>query len=248
MTTDRDTLRLGVYTSALAASAALASGPLGLALVFAVRPQPPWVNARVFAANFHSIQLVPYLCGFGLIAGFLGIVISAHAATGRARSGYAVAFATVFAGLICLNYILQTCFVPALAREAADANASLIAAFSMSHPGSLGWALEMWGYAWLGAATWLIAPFFEGGRMETATRWLFVVNGPLSIAGALLTLANPGWESTTAGLVAFAAWNLVAVSMAAGAFVVFRGRLRGHTGSVTAPRFEASDAIAYSQT
>ncbi len=119
-----------------------------------------------------------------------------------------------------LNYVLQTTVVPELARDV-DANASLIGAFSMSNPRSLGWALEMWGYGALGVATWLVAPVFARHRAAT---WAFVANGPISIVGAAWTAARPGWELSAPGLIAFAMWNVLVVVMAATALSALRRR------------------------
>ena len=96
--------------------------------------------------------------------------------------------------------------------------------FSMSNPTSLAWAIEMWGYAFIGVATWLVAPVFHGSRLERLTALAFVANGPVSVAGGLLTTARPGWVMTTPGLAAFTGWNLLLAAMAGLALAVFRRR------------------------
>jgi hypothetical protein len=83
----------------------------------------------------------------------------------------------------------------------------------MANPRSLGWGLEMWGYAVLGVATWLTAPVFGNTRTGRWTRAVFVANGPLSIAGAMATALSPGWVLRPVGLGAFAAWNILSVAM-----------------------------------
>jgi hypothetical protein len=45
------------------------------------------------------------------------------------------------------------------------------------------------------------------------------------VISALLTVVQPGWELSLAGLVGFAAWNVIALLMAAGAWLTFRARL-----------------------
>lgn len=236
---DRSADRLGLYGAGAATLGVLASGPIAFAVVNTVHPQPPWADARTFAANYHPVQIWPFVCGLMLVCGFAALVTSIHALTPpdrRGASGFALTMVTVFAALIGFNYVVQTTFVPALLRGYQDADAAIVAAFSMAHPGSLAWALEMWGYAFLGAATWLIAPFFTGGRLENFTRWTFVANGPLSIGAALWSVAQPGWEARPAGLVAFVVWNVLALLMAASACWVFRQRLRGYTRGHAARR------------
>ena len=89
-------------------------------------------------------------------------------------------------------------------------------------------AVEMWGYAFLGVGTWLAAPVFRGGRVAHATTWAFVANGPVSIAGAVWTAAVPRWVQTPAGLAAFSGWNLLVAVMAILALLSFRRWAANH--------------------
>ena len=132
----------------------------------------------------------------------------------------------VFASLIFLNYVVQTTFLPALARDYEAAYAGIIVAFSMSNPKSLAWGIEMWGWGSSASTTWLVAPVFRGSRLERAAALAFIANGPVSILGALWTVAQPGWVMTPAGLAASALWNVLLVAITALALVVFRRRLR----------------------
>lgn len=90
--------------------------------------------------------------------------------------------------------VVQTTFLPELARHYDEANASIISAFSMANPTSLAWGLEMWGWGILGVSTSLVAPVFHGIRHAGATVLAFAVNvtGPISVAGALWTVVHPG--------------------------------------------------------
>jgi hypothetical protein len=67
--------------------------------------------------------------------------------------------------------------------------------------------------------------FFHGTRLERLTAAAFSVNGLVSIVGTLWTVARPGFM-TSAGLVAFALWNVLLGAMAALALVAFRRRRR----------------------
>jgi hypothetical protein len=218
----RASLRPATLGAGLACLGALASGPLSLWLVGATHPQPPWQDAATFAASFHPIQIVPYLLGLSLLGGSLFMIAGLHAlASGprRAWSTAALVLVAVYATLVGFNYIVQTTLLPTMVASQPGENASIIATFSMSNPASLAWGLEMWGYGFLGVATWLVAPAFGG-----LTRALFVANGPVSIAGALWTVARPGWVMTPAGMVAFAGWNVLFIAMTGLAFVSLRRR------------------------
>jgi len=205
------------------------SGPVSLALV-ALHPQPPWTGPEAFARAYHPIQALPYFTGFLLVGGSLYLVAALQALAPpplRARATAALAFASAFAALIFFNYIVQTTFVPALVRSPSAASAPLISAFALSNPRALGWALEMWGYAVLGVATWLIAPVLsEHGRAGRAAAALFVANGPVSIAGGVWTALSPGWVMTAPGFALFAGWNLLMLAMAA----LTIAALRAHAG------------------
>jgi hypothetical protein len=222
-------LRTATIAAGVMLAGLLLSGPVGLGFA-SLHPQPAWTDAEAAARAYHPIQTVPYLAGFLLVGGALGLVAALHALARpelRARTGAALGFASAFAALIFLNYVVQTTFVPALMRSHAPGEAPLIAAFSLANPRSLGWALEMWGYAVLGVATWLVAPVFAGdGRLGRATAGLFVANGPVSIAGGLLTAWRPGWVMTPVGTALFVGWNLLVAAMIPLAIVVLRRRAR----------------------
>jgi hypothetical protein len=208
--------------AALALAGALTSGPLGLWLVGATHPQPPWRDAATFVAAYHWVQLVPYVFGFALVTGFVLLIAGLHASASesiRARTSAALVFAAAFAAMILMNYAIQTTFIPALVGAWSPEQAPVLESLTMSNPGSLAWALEMWGYAVLGVATWLAAPAFAGPGLPDWTARLFFWNGPLSIGSAILTAASPGWVLTEAGLWAFGVWNLLVVMLAFCAFL-----------------------------
>jgi hypothetical protein len=196
--------------------------------VSATHPQPAWRDAELFARHYHAIQLLPYAGGILLVAALILLVSSIHAsarAHEKALTGAALVFTGAFAAFIFFNYVAQTTLVPDLARRYEPANAPIIATLSMSNPRSLAWGIEMWGWGLLGVATWLLATVFDRSKLERAAALAFIANGPVSVAGALWTVARPGWVMTPAGLVAFAAWNVLLAAMAALAFIAFGRRL-----------------------
>jgi hypothetical protein len=208
----------------------LLSGPLAVALVTATHPQPTWVDADLFALNYHPVQILPYAGGIFLVGALILLVSAIHAAAGggeKARTGAALIFTGAFAAFIFFNYVVQTTFVPALAQRYEPGNAPIIAALSMSNPRSLAWGVEMWGWGLLGVATWLVSPIFNRSKLERATALAFATNGPVSIGGALWTIARPGWVMTPMGLTLFAAWNGLLMAMVVLAYVAFGRRIRG---------------------
>lgn len=223
----RAALRLGLRAAIGIVVGVLLSGPLAIVLVAVLAPQPPWSDVPTFIAHAHPLQILPYAGGFVLVAACAGLLASLHVlapARYRVRTTAALVATAAFAAMVLLNYVLQTTFVPMLSRSGDAADAPLVAAFSMANPRSLAWCLEMWGYGFLGVATWLVAPVFAGAPLERAASWTFVANGPASVASAVWTAVQPGWVLTIPGVVAFVVWNVLVVAMAVLAALVLRRR------------------------
>src|SRR5512140_987420 len=176
------------------------SGPVAMLVVSVTHPQPAWSGPAAFRAHYHAVQTVPYLLGFGLLTGFVLFTAACHAAAKpeqRARTSAALVFTAIYASLVFLNYTLQVGFIPRMLALDPAAVASL----TMANPTSLAWFLEMFGYAALGMATWLVAPLFEGGGRARIVRTLLQANGFLSVAGAVCTAVYERWVFSAAGLV-----------------------------------------------
>jgi hypothetical protein len=223
----RAACRVGVWGAIATLFGIVASGPLAFVVLAAIHPQPPWRDAELFARSFHPVQTLPFFVGFFLVGGYVVLVASLFALSRpaeRARAASALGFVSAFAALVFFNYVVQTTFVPSLARRYTPDSAPILATFSMSNPNSLGWAIEMWAYGLLGVATWLVAPVFQGSRVERVTARLFVANGVVSVATALGTGVDPGWTMTPAGLVGFLVWNVLVFVMSAFAIVALRRR------------------------
>jgi hypothetical protein len=85
----------------------------------------------------------------------------------------------------------------------------------------------MWSYGFLGLATWLAAPVFGSNRLERVTAGLMVINGVISVIGALATAYDVGWVLTPPGVASFALWNVVVFVLAVCVFLALRRRLAG---------------------
>lgn len=219
--------RLAFWGALSASIGILLSGPLSLLLTMALAPQPPWQGPVVFAQHFHPLQQLAYLFGFPLIGGFVVLHAALPDTVAPARrplARVALVITAVFASFICFNYVAQLAVVPALRHD--DPPSPLVAALSMANPRSLCWALEMFGYGFLGVASLFIAPCFGATRLERAARWLLIGNGVMSVAGAAFTAVSMTWLMKPVGLVLYSAWNALVLAMTIVLTVVFSSRLR----------------------
>lgn len=199
----------GLRTSAvLVLAGALLSGPAAMLVVSLVSPQPDWSGVSAFAEQYHPVQGLPYALGYLLLAGFVLFSASCHslaAAHLRMRTSAALVFTGIYASLIFTNYTLQLGYIPRIIGE----RPAYISALTMANPASFAWFLEMFGYAAMGAATWLLSAAFGGSRRGNLIRLLLVSNGVFSIIGAACTALFDRWVFSPAGLVSFAVWNLL---------------------------------------
>lgn len=196
----------------------LLSGPVAFILTRIVAPQPAWVSAKVFSENYHVVQDIPYYFGFLLIAGML-MISAGHYLNYKHRDDHngrfmlllALCLIIVFSGLISFNYICQTTFIRNLALSYQAEFDPAISTFSMANTHSLAWAIEMWGYAILGVATALTAPYYAGKNRILG--FLLTLNGVVSVGSALLTVADIGWVMTSGGLISYFGWNVLMIGM-----------------------------------
>jgi hypothetical protein len=171
----------------------------------------------VFAQHYHVVQDVPYYFGFLLISGMLMIStgyylnFKSNDAIGKFMLLLGLGFSIVFSALISFNYICQTTFIRNLAINYRSEYSSAIYTFSMANTFSLSWAIEMWGYAFLGLSTALSAAYYKNRSNLIAA--LMILNGVLSICGALFTIVNVNWVMTKAGLTSYIGWNILMVTI-----------------------------------
>jgi hypothetical protein len=121
------------------------------------------------------------------------------------RTSAALVFTGIYAALVFTNYTIQLGFIPRILNE----RPGYLAALTMANPGSFAWFLEMFGYAAMGVATWLVAPAFSGSRRADLIRYLLIANGVFSILGAACTALFDRWVFSAAGLASFVGWNLL---------------------------------------
>ena len=195
-------------SAVLVLTGAVLSGPVAVLVVSQVAPQPAWTGVGAFADHYSPVQALPYVLGCALLTGFVLFAASCHALAGaslRWRTSAGLIFTGVYAALVFTNYTIQMGYIPRVLKD----RPAYIADLTMANPSSFAWFLEMFGYAAMGVATWLVAPSFRGSRRADTIRHLLVGNGVLSIIGALCTALFDRWVFSTAGLIAFGTWNLL---------------------------------------
>ena len=202
---DKSNHRLIVLSAILVIVGSMFSGPVGYLIVNLVNPIP-WTDAQSFAAQYHPIQTLPYWFGFLYLAGFILFITASRqllAEKDRIFGDASLVTTSIFAALIGFNYILQVGFIP----NALDNPSEVFAAFAMNNPKSISWSIEMFGWGFLGASTWLISPAFKNGRLQRIARALLITNGVGSILNAILASALPSFVLQVPGLMAYFAWN-----------------------------------------
>lgn len=222
--------QFGLYAAAAILIGNLLSGLIGVPLVSWLQPQPTWQNGQVFAENFGFLQTLPYYAGMVMLTGFLLFHVTIYLLSDKETKRFtmpALLFAMLYATLVFFNYIVQTTFVPELARTYRAEFDPLITMFSMTNPAALSWAIEMWGYGLLGVASLFAVPFYRayGDRVNKAIAAVLVVNGVMSIIGALVTAFDLPWVFSAPGLILFVLWNVVVLVLAALLVISFRKQL-----------------------
>jgi hypothetical protein len=224
---EQTAVRIGFWAAVCTVPGILLSGPVGVLIIALTHPQPAWRDARTAAENFHFVQNLPYFGGIFLLVAYVVTFAAIYQSADESRKPYAfiaAMFSMAYATLISLNYIIQTTFLPAILTRYRPELDQTIAILSMVNPTAIGWAIEMWGYAFLGLATWFAAPAFRRNRLENITAALFIFNGIISVLGALVTSARLDWVLTAPGLVSYLGWNALMLVIAVLTAIAFRRR------------------------
>jgi hypothetical protein len=219
--------RLGALGAVLTIAGMIASGPPVFWLMSVLHPTPSWSGPDAFAESAHWTQTIPFFGGFVLLFGYLCVMAALyHLAddASKPRLTLSLIVTAMFATLILFNYVCQTTFVPALARAYDRALGPTVSALSLQNPRSLSWAIEMWGYALLGVATWLAAPALGSAPLERVAAGLMVANGVMSLTGAAITAIRLDWVMTNAGIASYLAWNVLMFALSVVLLMAFHRR------------------------
>ena len=193
------------------------SGPVGFIIVQFTKPQPAWTSVDKFVAHYNSLQNIPYYFGFILVGGMLLLAVAHYlnsdneSTVDRMHVVLSLLWTTIFAALVFFNYICQIAFIHHLATDYKPENATVIFTLSMANPASLSWAIEMWGYAILGVATWLLSAYYR--EKNKTIYFLLIANGIISILSAAVFVYNGKWQVTSIGLASYFFWNMLMIGL-----------------------------------
>jgi hypothetical protein len=144
---------------------------------------PGWQGVESYVASYQPISMLPVIPSLPLAAAFLALMVSIHYYARDDRkiwSQLGLAFATVYAVMASINYIVQlTVVLLSILNKETDG----LAMFVMGNPHSIFWALAS-AYVFMNLAMLFAAPVFQGGKLERWIRWLFLANG----ASAVVTI------------------------------------------------------------
>ncbi len=175
-------------------------------------PQPQWQGPELVIHSFHPIQTATFFCGFFLVIGSLmtfAVLYKIAPENKKINALAGLAINIVFTAIVFLNYVIQTTYVPFLANYNPPEAKYLLAAFTMSNPGSFAWALEMYGWGGIGLSFIFMAFTFEKQKYSMPLFYLFLVNGTCSFASAIMTSVDMNWLFSSAGFAALIVWNLL---------------------------------------
>lgn len=179
-------------------------------------PQPVWRDAETFIKSFHWLQTTTFFCGYFLVTGSLLTFITLYFIAEKEKKILAFSglfINAIFTGVVFLNYIIQTTYVPYLATNNPSETNTVLAVFSMANPGSLAWALEMYGWGGIGLSFLFMAFIFGGQKTKRILRTLFLINGLTSVFAAVLTSVDMNWIFSPAGFASLIIWNLLVLAI-----------------------------------
>ena len=182
-------LKLGYWAAVLSIVTGIGYG-VGLIVVFAIFPSPPWTTLAEYAASISSANLTAG--SLSQFMGFLSIPLnvilfcSIHdLAQGdrRTLTRIALSFVLCYASLGGITYFLQFTTVRV---NIAQGHLQGLEHFVEANPTSAVNAIGVLGWnVFLGLAFLFVAPVFSGSRLEKALQTLFWIEGIISILGGL---------------------------------------------------------------
>jgi len=197
------------------------SGPPLVFLIEHLKPQPDWVDVNTFVLNFHILQTLPYWFGFVLIIGNTLFIVSASrlpSIRDKIHSQLSIICVVIYATLASINYAIQTTAIPAMVS---DSN-FILDTFSMVNPTSICWTIEMFAYAILGIAFWLVSVAFQENRILIVIKYLMIFNGVVSVLGILIPVIDPKLLLESESIIGYIFWNLLLVLIMTLIIISFR--------------------------
>lgn len=175
--------------------------------------------------------MLSFLICLLLAPAFVAMMVSLHYQAPPAKqvwSHLGVCFAVLYAAMITLTYYVQLTAVRLGGSDGA------LAQF-VYKPGTVWFAVDMLGYAFMTLATWFAAPVFTGGnRLSVWLKRFYILHGvmvvPTLIAPALMG-PSVGESADTAGTYALLGWVAIFIPLAVMTARHFRRDLRSKAGT-----------------
>jgi hypothetical protein len=190
-------MRLGFW-SAISATIVSAIFMIVLIYTFVISPIDwDWHGVQSYVPVFarQHWQMLAFVIPCFLIApSYLIMASCIHRLTPENKkilSLLGVVFAVAYLAQITANYYLQ---MTAISQSIIAGQLDGVAMFAFGNLNSVFWAMEALGYTWLSISLIFVGLLFKGGWMETAIKWIFVVNGILGAIApiqAVLQLNTP---------------------------------------------------------
>lgn len=203
-----NTIEKSLIKSAIIIIVSSVLGPLFVWIANLVSPMPSWSGVDAFILHYSFIHSVSTLFGFPLLYGFVIFISSVFSLNKREELKINLIAAVIFTGiygtLVTFNYIANSTYIGQVLND----YKGTVAILTMSNPKSICWALEMFGYGFLGIATYLVAPVFHKQR---PIELLLKANGAISVLGAFITFLNLSWVLTPVGMFFYISWNVLII-------------------------------------
>ena len=178
-------INLGFWSAILASTFTIFSVVLavGTALVF---PPKAWSGIQSYAENFNVLEMANFIPDILLAPTVVILMACIHSGAPEKKKIFSLiglAFASIYAAIIPINYYLQL-FVVRLNLQSGTLGGLDLLAQPNFH--SIFFALETLGYAFLSLATLSVSQVFRGGKPERWIRSLFIASGAVGIFGVLI--------------------------------------------------------------
>lgn len=197
------------------------SGPPIVFLTEYFHPQPKWVDVDTFITNFHLLQTLPYWFGFILLIGNVLFIVSVSKLASirdKIHSTLSIVCVGIYGSLVSINYAIQIAFVPVMVS---DSN-QILEIVSMVNPKSICWIIEMFAYAILGIAYWLVSIAFQGKGILSIIKYLMIFNGIASVLGVLIPIFDPSLLLESESIIGYVLWNVLIVLIMSLIIIAFR--------------------------
>jgi hypothetical protein len=175
------------------------------------------------ALLFSTANDAAYLASLFIAPSFVALMVAIHYTASphkRVWSHLGLSFAIIYAVLCTLNYYIQ---LTAVRVNDLGIPQNLMKVFAFT-PGSVMFAQDMLGYAFLCLSTLVTAPVFTGNRLAAWIKWLFVGHGLVFFVPLVFPALSFSQDATgdEIGVIANLGWCLLFAPIALLLVVYFK--------------------------